>query len=525
MKVKILGAGILILLVLSLLYCRKKQESGTSPVKKGGTVRIALLGSADNLFPFTIQEYFSQEISQTILNPGLTSFADNGDPVPQIARAWKYDARKKSLTYYLDPKFTWNDGQPVKAKDVLATYQFLEFNRDALQPAYKLTYVDSLQVIDSLTLRFVFNRDIAEPERWTRFAILNSRLMRDGLSLQTVSDRFNRDFIGCGPYVLKDRNEKELILLRNPYYPETVYLDSLIIRYYDSFNKIIAKGETGQIDVIPSLPVSYSNRASKFNGYRIIPRLESGFEFIAWNLQHPILKSKKVRLALTYAIDRQTLVDGLLSGYGLVHDTPAPPDYWAYLNERPLPYDPLKAKQLLAEDGWKEKEDQDGLVKGDRTLDLELLTNKENALRQQIMNNIRNYYQQVGVKVRTTVLPWDKLLKRLKKGQFDGAILSWGSNQATTIMELFHSSSIANGNNVMHYINPQVDKLLDEVNASTNRGLRREICLEAQKLIIEDRPVTVLFTKRELRIVNRHIKNVDFRGLHLFKNIRLWYIE
>jgi len=514
---------VLFLVLAALLTTACQKETTTAQSRRGGKVTIGLSGSIETLFPFDINEYFTRDISQFLLNPSFTAALDENTNTAQIAGAWQTSDDTRSITYFLNNNYRWSNGRTVNAHDVLTTFNYIQQHA---QLARAFPYLDTLIVIDSATVRIRLTSPVSDLERWTRLPIVFFGKNPLNTPLEELQRRFNKSYVGCGPFVLSYKDQKKMLLVRNPYFPAPKpYLDSLEFRFYPNTDALAAAVSKEEVDIVPSLPVQMVKQLRLSKNYQMDSQLESGFDFIAWNLSSPLVKSLAIRKALTYALDRQTLVDGLLDGYGFVHENPAPPDFWAYHQEPLIPYNPQQALTLLQSEGWKKREQDGLLVRRNKPFKLRLLTNQENRLRQDLLNNISAYYHKLGIIVQAEILPWAKFMRRIRAGKYDGAVVGWGANPSSSLREIFHSSQIEHGSNLMGYRNRLVDQLLTAALTEPNSRRAKEACLRAQEQIVRDLPVTVLFTKKEIRLASKRIRNLNLHHKSIFADAADWYIK
>jgi len=161
-----------------------------------------------------------------------------------------------------------------------------------------------------------------------------------------------------------------------------------------------------------------------YNKYRY---LNFGYTYLGYNLKRPLFQDKRVRQALSYAINKQELIDGVLLGYGKVATGPYKPDTWVYNGNVPkYSYDPDKARQLLAEAGWQDTDDNGILDKDGKELAFTIVTNQGNDLRSKTGEIIQRRFKEIGVAVNLRIIEWATFLKEfINPGNFDATILGW----------------------------------------------------------------------------------------------------
>ncbi len=514
------------LFALIMLRCSGSDDTESEKIRYGGNVRIGLLGTINDLFPFNITEYNAKEISQYLLNPGLTGTGPGNEPVPALAAGWQIDENHKTITYMLDHEYTWSNGRKINSYDVVSSFNFIKKYQDKLGAVFNVAILGEPEIIDSLTVRFSFNRPVADPLQLTRFPVLAGELLSETKELRQIINEYFTNFTGCGPFILNLRTEAEIRLEKNPYYlGKKPYIDTITFKFYSDVDSMMSAIKRQELDLVYDFPVSNLKDAEKFMDYKIVASSEKGFTFIGWNLRNPVLQSLQIRKALTAALDRATLVDGIMSGYAEVEDSPAYPEFWAYFSKPAGKYDPMYAKQLLSAQGWDSRNDEGLLVKDGEFLKLNLLTNIESNIRKELATNIKAYYRSIGIDVNLEILPWNRFMKRLNESRFDAVIISWVENETFDPSDLFHSAGIKNGNNFMGYSNPDVDALIEQGLTNLDKEIRKKSWIEFQMTIVDELPVTVLFNKKIINIVSKNLKNIRINGRSYLSNADSWWLS
>ena len=518
---------ILIILSFSIFRsCAKLNEGPAVNIQSGGSAVIGILGNIAELFPYNINDYYGREISKTLLNPALTCQPDNGSMIPQLASAWSISKDKLHITYIINKNFRWSSGRRISAYDVKDTFYFLKDNSENFLNPFNYSYIDSVYVLDSLTVRFDFNQQVNDPLRKTRFAVLNSRQTRDNPSFEDFIKEYEANFIGLGPYLLEKKEEKNLVFKANKFFPGPgPYLDKIILKMYADLDSLLTALRKNKIDVVPTVPLSIFDGQREFENYKIKQSPSKGFEFIGWNLRRRFLKPIQIRKALTFAVDRPTIVDGVLGDNARVEDRPVLSYSTAEKKELELPYNPSKAEELLADQGWKQRFNKGYLTKNGKQFHLEIITNEENRVRKELALNIKGYYEALNIKVSLGFLPWNDLVKRLETGDFDAVIISWQENSPLDELQMYHSRSIESGRNFLAYSNKRADELIETALDTEDKNIRSQALDELQKEIRDDLPLTVICRQKMVHIASNKLLNVNMNRHSIFYNAPLWYYQ
>lgn len=487
--------------------CRVNEQ--TPAARKGGKAVIALPGNAETLFPLSLKSYDLQEISNHLLTPALTRGNALDEVVPVLVRAWQSSPDGRRIIYYLDGEKKWSDGSPLRARDVWRSWRFIRQNTDKVNPQYRLSRIDTCIIRDSLTVIFKFHTSVARPARLTRFPVFPGTLLHT-FDWDSVVNAYSRPFIGCGLFLIREQSPYKILLTRSPY--AGALLDSLEVLYYTDNDHLRRLLNQKEVDLVPDVNEEIVRAYKKDTAYRTEFSGERGYTFIAWNLRSGRVVDLRVRKALTLGLDRATIVDGLLGNLGEVHDAPTYPAFRDYLDTTAYRYDPEKAHQLMQQTGLPPKP-------------LRLLVNSENMLRRQLAQNIKSYWELLGVKTVIQLLPWKDFLNSLQKGYYDAALISWVENDFFNPTDLFSSEGIKKGNNFMYYRSDAVDNaLMDALNAADRAG-QQKAWYRFQRHVIRDMPVTVLFSKRIATLLSRRLKNIKIDASGYLNNPGAWWME
>ncbi|KAA3617679.1 MAG: hypothetical protein D8M58_01015 [Calditrichaeota bacterium] len=517
------GAVLLIVTFTALFTCNRNSEKTISE-KKGGSINIAIQGNADNLFPFNIREYYTQEINSNLLSQSLTIVNPDGDIQPQLAKSWQ--AGHNQITYVLKGKVKWSNGQHFTAKDVSTTFYFINQNQDKISTLFNTDLISEIEIVDSLTIRFKFKEDVSEPHSVTRFPILNNQQIKNAENWDNLKKSYYEDFVGCGPFLLKKYYKNEIQLIRNEKYDINYpLLDEINVKFFSSTDTLNSWLESASIDLMPDLPHNLLKSVKKLTDFEVISSVEPGYTFLGWNLKNEETVALAFRKGLSHALDRQTMVDGIMSGYATVFDSPAYPEFWAYHQTDPLEFDLEKSRKYLNEAGWFTNKTTRRLEKDGSQLKLKILTNNENDLRVKVAINIKAYWEAIGAEVTVVSVPWGDFLKALKSKEYDAALISWVASDKFDPTELYHSSGIKSDNNFMGYANDSVDFFIENALSSKHKSSREKNWLKFQKKIIQDMPVTVLFGKRILNVVSKNLKNVTINSDGFLYNAKEYWLD
>ena len=235
-----------------------------------------------------------------------------------------------------------------------------------------------------------------------------------------------------------------------------------------------------------------------------------------------------MREALARAINKQELIEGVVLGMAREAYGPIRPGTWAYTDEVPrYPYDPAKAKALLAEAGWRDRDD-DGLVedKNGKPFAFTILTNQGNDERKKVAEIIQQRLKEVGVKADIQVIEWAAFIKEyVKPRRFDAVILGLGTGVDPDQYVVWHSSQTGPDQmNRTGYANPEVDSLLESGRSTCTQQERVRYYHRIQELLAQDLPMLFLYFKDELPVVSSRFYGIKVAPAGIMYNFTDWYV-
>jgi peptide/nickel transport system substrate-binding protein len=234
----------------------------------------------------------------------------------------------------------------------------------------------------------------------------------------------------------------------------------------------------------------------------------NGYTYFGFNLNKKPFDDINIRKAISYAIDRQEIIDGVLLGLGEEITSPYKPGtYWENKNIKKLSFNPQKAKELLEKSGYHLNNniyEKDGIP-----LSFEILTN-QNKQREMTAVLIQRRLQDIGIDVSIRVIEWASFVNRfIKTGEFQAVVLGWSLSLDPDQYSIWHSSQQGPGQfNFIGYSNKTVDDLLEKGRRELNKEKRKAIYDEFSSILYEDQPIVYLYAGYGLSAIHKKIKGV-----------------
>jgi peptide/nickel transport system substrate-binding protein len=338
--------------------------------------------------------------------------------------------------------------------------------------------------------------------------------------------------VGTGPYRFSElRSGEKIVLAANPEYHEgPPYISRLVYRIIPSQATIFLELKAKGIDLAGLTALQFKRQTDypafrkAYNKFRYPA---NAYTYFGFNLKDPRFADKRVRQAFAHAINKEELIDGVLLGFGREATGPYKPGTWVYNpNVRRYPYDPARAKALLAEAGWKGRDDQGLLVKNGRPFTFEILTNQGNDERKKVAEIIQADLRDVGVGVEIRVLEWAAFLKEyIKKRRFEAIILGWGIGLDPDQYEIWHSSKTGPDQlNHISYANPEVDELLERGRSFCQDSERKPYYDRLQEILAEEQPLVFLYFRDALPVVTQRVYGIVPSPNGIRYNFHDWFV-
>ena len=504
----------LLIILLAGLVCFGGTAMAETP-KRGGTLQVAMLQDLWTMDPINIQTTTGNRVvKHGAMGECLYDFDyGKGVFVPRLATALPtITDGGKVYTIPIRKGVKFHDGTKYDAH--AAAYSILRIldpaNKSYILKKYKL--VDKIEATDDYTLKIT----LKTPDN----AFLVKLSYRDVIAVSKAAvEKYGKDFgtkafVGTGPFKLVEWLQGDRIVVeRNPdYWKKGVpYLDKIIYKFIPEESTALMQLRLGEVHVMEDVARKdiKTLKADKNVTVKLVTGIQH--EQIYLNTKIKPFNDIRVRQALSHAIDRQAIIEGVFEGYAMSSTGPYHPWFWTHNPDfkQPYPYDPEKAKKLLAEAGYGPS----------NPLKFELMATNQNMFVDQAVM-IQAFMQDVGAQVE--VLPLDKstLFDRVyvrkafkdKPELFQGALEDWGSSVVdpeASAERLFTSGS---GSNKCFYANPEVDKLFEEVNFAKTIEEQKKIYYKTEEIIAKDVATIWIANPKDATAYRKEVKGFHPNG-------------
>jgi peptide/nickel transport system substrate-binding protein len=504
-----------------------EQDQDTS-VAYGDTIIMGTIGDASNLIPPLASDASSSTITGHVYN-GLIRYDKNMRFEGDLAESWDISDDGREITFHLRKGVRWHDGEPFTSADVLFTYKLMIDPETPTAYAERYKQVEEAMAPDAYTFKVRYAEPLAPALVSWAMGICPEHLLKDE---DISTSELARNPVGTGPFrFVKWDPGEQIVLERNEdYFEGAPYIKRIVYRIVPDTTTMFLELQSGGLDYMGLTPLQYARQTEspafkrRFNKYRY-PAF--AYTYLGYNLRKPMFQDRRVRQAITYAIDKQEIVDGVLLGLGQPATGPYKPGSWPYNPEvQRYPYAPDKARALLDAAGWKDRDGDGVRDKDGQALAFTILTNQGNDQRIKAGEIIQRRLQEVGIEVKLRVIEWASFLKEfIYTGRFDATILGWTIPVDPDGYNIWHSSKTGPRElNFIGYSNPEVDRLLEQGRRVLGVDKRRPVYHRLQEILAEDVPYTFLYVPDSLPVVARRFHGIEEAPAGIMHNFNRWYV-
>jgi peptide/nickel transport system substrate-binding protein len=491
----------------------------------GKEMVIGFLGDATSLNPVVATDGQSY-IAEWPMFDSLVELDQSLNVRPLLAESWEVSRDGLTYTFKLKKSVRWHDGKPFTARDVAFTFYSVLDPKvttphrayfDALVGFPELTNKDNpkrpeelaqkpIEVLDDHTVRFhlrypygAFLAVLVSP----RAGIVPEHLLK-ATDLNTAE--FNRKPVGTGPFRFVEwRRGDRLVMEANPqYHGGRPALDRLIYRVIPDAVVLLQELRAGGVDFIENPPLTEVARLKQTPGLQVLVADNTSYTYLGYRQDLAPFDDLRVRRAFYHAIDTSTLVRQVLQGYAVVATGQFPPSSWAFdASVKAYPYDPARAKALLAEAGW--KPGADGiLVKDGKRLSFSLRHDQANQSVKDTAVVLQEYLKNVGAEARLEALDWPTFVKKLFASDFEAIVVAWTNfhDPDPFAYTIWHSSQWK-GRNFAHYKNAKVDEAIEAARRAGTQAERKRHYAEFSKLLMADAPYVFLYFPQQVYVTRQ----------------------
>ena len=475
----------------------------TEPAQTGGTVLLAEAGDISTVNGLLTNDTTTQLITGSIFESLIGISPLDGRPVPGLADTWDVADDELTYTFHLNQNAKWHDGVDFTAEDVAFSFDA------ALDPNTGYPYrsivndaVESYRVVDEHTFEMTAREKLVTflYEGPGAITVMPKHIWEsvDPASWSFDGGSTGQDparVIGTGPFKFEEwvQGDHVSVVRNDDYYDKVPYVDGLTLRVLPDSDSSVLALKQQEIDIMEFVPPAQMASVQGTDGLAVDVYDFFNFTYYAFNLdpsQTELFQDQKVRQALFYALDRDSITQNIYFGYGEAATGTQPPISPAYAPDQmqpPYDFDPEKAKALLAEAGW---ELDDGVMtKDDQKLEFDFLYSGGEPVVDQLVTYMKEAWEEIGVKIELTSINGAALIERLESGDFDMALLAVSLSPDGNQTALFSCDAATTGLNFSRYCSETWDQLDSKQRVEFDANDRTQLLIDQSQLIWDDQPV------------------------------------
>lgn len=467
------------------------------------------ISNFDTMNPLLTANKEVLNIDKLIFEPLLTIDEDY-----KVTLCLAKECSKTSETSYvikIDNNTKWQDGSPLIAKDIQFTIDRLKEGKSIY--SYNVEKVTSVEILDADTVKINLSQEVPFFEYNLTFPILPNNYY--------INEDFNTSMkipIGTGMYSITKIENGTITLAQNTKWwnrkNQTPKIETIHIKLYEQMGELYNSFKLGNIDFFTTANSNLENYIGTI-GYAKQEFKGRNFDYLAFNCQNDILKSKEVRKAINYAIDKTNLVSTVYNNTCYVSDFPL--DFGSYVYEKTAAsasYNPEQAKKVLTDSGWTYKNNSWRKTEQYRTikLTLTLTVNETNEKRVAVAENVKAQLAQIGIPVTIRKVSDSKYKTVLQEKNYE-MILTGVYNGFSPDVSTFFGA-----NNLQNYSNEELNSLLTEVKNVKEDNLLKEKYKRIIDIYEAEQPFISLYRNK-----NTAVKSQNLAGEVLTNNYTSYY--
>jgi peptide/nickel transport system substrate-binding protein len=410
---------------------------------------------------------------------------------PALATDWTISDDGLTYTFNLREGVSFHDGTPFDAEAVKFNFDRM---LDESHPFYEtgpfplsfnFAAIDEVTVVDETTVEFTLNEPFAP---FMSNLASPTGLIVSPAAVEQHGDDFGRNPVGTGPFKFEEwQSNARVVASRNEeYWDGAPPLEAVVFRPITDTNTRVAEMLSGGIDVLLETPPDSIDTFRQDANYTVHEAIGPHVWYVMLNMKEGPFTDQRVRQAVNYAVNKESLVNDVLQGTAEVANGPTPPAFnWAYNEEvEPYPYDPERARELLAEAGAEGAELKFYVTEGGSGM-LDPVP---------MGTAIQADLAAVGLNVEIETYEWNTFLAEVNpglEGKADMAEMAWMTTDPDTLPYLTLRTEAwpeRGGFNSSYYSNPKVDELLNDARTSTDPEERAQLYKQMQEIVHEDAP-------------------------------------
>src|SRR5215213_251439 len=443
---------------------------------------------------------------------------------PGLAETWEISEDGLVYTFNLRQGVSFHDGEPLNADAVVTWYNSIDPDAadtqyDAVRMVYMADFItnwiDTVEAVDEFTVR------VSLPEPYAPL-LANLAIPIAGIPSPAAVAK-GLDFImvnpsGTGAFKLASPDDwtrdSQMVLQANPdYWGGAPKVEQFIVRVIPESSTRLQSLEAGEIDIAWALIPEDVEKTRENPDLVVVEAPGLNTNSVEFNVTKEPFTSKEVRQALNYAVNKEEISEGLYNGNMVTAGGVLPPVDWAYNPDlKSYPYDPDKARELLAEAGYDESNPLSF------TFMAYTIPRGYNPAGDRLATAVQEYWSEVGVQSDIQTGEWTQYRADRREGKFACDLYGWqGDNgDPDNFLATFFNSANKGGGNTSFYDNPKVDDLLVQAVRVSDMEERKALYQQAEQIVVDDAPWVFLGYQKHQVVTRANITDFQLQPTYIY---------
>lgn len=416
-------------------------------------------------------------ISNKVINlmfESLLTLDENLTVVPQLATSWE-QVDNLNTVFHLRKDVTFHNGEPLTSEDVVFS---LNRARSSAQVGYNFTPIIDIKAIDKYTVQVTTDKPFGAILKYLS-SVGGSIVSKK--AVEESGNAFSQTPIGSGPYKFKEwiPGDKIVVEAFVNYHGEIPKNKTLIVRSIPEVTNRTIALETGEVDIAFDIGIMDRETVKESGDLELLEVEAPSTLYLGFDNTNPLFQNKKLREAIAYAIDNESLAEFVFRGAALSGDSPIPPVIDVYNpNVKKYAQNIPLAKELMKEAGF------------ENGLNIELWTSAQSTWID-MCTIIQDQLKEIGILAEIKIFEWSTYVTVTSQPNKALYLLSWNVTSVDgdpVLYPLFHSNEKGMSGNRSFYENKEIDSILLEARTTIDQDKRKSLYFKAQEIIQNELP-------------------------------------
>lgn len=470
---------------------------------KGGTIILGESGDISTVNGILANDSTTLNMLSLIFEPLVGVSPIDGRPVPALAESWDTSPDGLTYTFHLNKKAKWQDGVDFTADDVKFSFDaVLNPNTGSAYASTVNAAVASYRVVDADTF------EITAKDRFVTFfydvpatVLIMPKHIWENVGFESwtfdpgSTGKDTSRVVGTGPFKFKEwvQGDHVTVVRNDDYYDVVPSIDAFTMQVLPDSDSATSALITGQTDIMEIIPAASTKAVEDTPGRKVDVYDFYQMTMYAMNLdpaKTALFQDQRVRQALFYAVDRDSITKNIFLGFGQAAVGTQPKLSPAYAPDKMTPayaYDPAKAKELMAEAGWTLNDGK--LMKDGKQFSFTLSYGSGDATTDQIVAYMKQAWEDIGIKVSLDGMDSSAWLNQLNSHDFDMTLIAFNFGLDGSQSPLFACDAYKTGFNFMDYCNQTWDQLDAEQKREFDPARRAALLVQQSEIVWQDQPI------------------------------------